>query len=470
MDPRMTLHPGVKIIKEARDKDLHQAIEELVGIEEKDSQLYLARFRDFSHLYSGACSLCSQCADICPVFQKLSDQFSARSEAAPAFKRAMAMALEADKRLQAIKDDPLFKKIFDLCLLCGQCTFKCATNASIRDIVSKIREDQRSKMIAPTIDYVMSHPRLYKSIIHLLGLTQGVWSNKLSRRMIAGLLQGLLPTHVPYQRYLPKLSKSSLRDRYPELVNLSASHAEIAYFYGCSSDVFAEPIADSFIRIAKSNHWKISLPPQRCCGEPFSAYGNIEESHRLARYNIDQLLDYRYIIVHCPSCLYGFKEYAKDFAKLKDKVYEEKARAIIKKLFDPGQFIMEVIGPDHLKLPTREFKQKVTVHLSCHEKLGQKMTVTANHTRGLLKLIPGLKIVEMQGSNDCCGMAGPWGLGRHYDLTLKLREDKISHIIDSQADVVTSWCLGCMLQMRDGLIQAGSTVQARHPLELLSEA
>jgi glycolate oxidase iron-sulfur subunit len=197
--------------------------------------------------------------------------------------------------------------------------------------------------------------------------------------------------------------------------------------------------------------------------------GSIEEYHRLARYNIDQLLDYKYIIAQCPSCIYGIKEYANDFAKVNDKVYEEKARKLVKKLYDPGQFIMEVIGPDKLKPRTRELKQKVTVHLSCHEKLGQKMTATPNHTRNLLNLIPGLEIVEMQAANECCGLGGPWGLGRHYDLTLKLREDKIHHIINSRADIVTSWCLGCMLQMRDGLIQAESTIKARHPLELLSE-
>ena len=76
----------------------------------------------------------------------------------------------------------------------------------------------------------------------------------------------------------------------------------------------------------------------------------------------------------------------------------------------------------------------------------------------------------MQAANECCGLGGPWGLGRHYDLTLKLREEKISNVISSQADIVTSWCLGCMLQMRDGLIQSGSTIQTRHPLELLSKA
>jgi Fe-S oxidoreductase len=42
--------------------------------------------------------------------------------------------------------------------------------------------------------------------------------------------------------------------------------------------------------------------------------------------------------------------------------------------------------------------------------------------------------------------------------------------MDSKADVVTSWCLGCMIQMRDGLGQAGSDIKVRHPLELLSEA
>ena len=470
MDPRAILHPGVKIIKEARDKDLYQAIEELVGIEEKESQLNLARFRDFSHLFSGVCSLCSQCADTCPIFQKLSDQFSARSEAAPTFKRALAMALEVDRNLEIIKEEPLFKKIFELCLLCGQCTFKCATNASIRDIVMKIREGQRSKVIAPALFYILSHPKLYQLMVKFLGLTQGIWRNKLSRRVLSCLPQGLLPTSIPYQRYLPALSRSSLKSRYPELVNIPASQADIAYFYGCSSEIFAEPIADSFINIARHNNWRVSLPPQCCCGEPFGSQGHIEEYHRLARYNIDQLLDYKYIIAQCPSCIYGIKEYANDFAKVNDKVYEEKARKLVKKLFDPGQFIMEVIGPDKLRPRTRELKQKVTVHLSCHEKLGQKMTATLNHTRNLLNLIPGLEIVEMQAANECCGLGGPWGLGRHYDLTLKLREDKISNVINSQADIVTSWCLGCMLQMRDGLIQAESTIKARHPLELLSEA
>jgi FAD/FMN-containing dehydrogenase/Fe-S oxidoreductase len=470
MDPKMILHPGVKIIREARDKDLEQAIQEVVGIQEKESQLNLARFRDLSHLYSGVCSFCSQCADICPVFQKLSDQFSARSLAAPTFKRALSIALDSNKNLKSLTEDPLLRKVFDLCLLCGQCTFKCATNASIRDVVMKMRAEQNGKVMGPMLYYLVSHPRLFKGLINFLGRTQKVWNNKLSRKILSHLPERLLLTRIPSERQLPVLARSSVRERYPELANLSSSEAEIAYFYGCSSDIFEEPIIDSFINIARHNHWKVALPPQRCCGEPFGAYGHIEESHKLARYNIDQLSGYKYVVAHCPSCIYGFKEMAKDFAQIGDKVYEAKACALVKKLYDPGQFIMEIIGPARLEPRMREVKRKITVHQSCHEKLGQKMTATPNHMRNLLNLVPGTEIVEMQGANDCCGLAGPWGLGRHYDLTLKLREDKINNVMNSRADIVASWCFGCILQMRDGLAQAGSIIQARHPLQLLSEA
>lgn len=470
MDPQHILHPGVKIIEDARNKRLDQAVEELVGIEEKDSRLNLVRFRDFSHLYSGACSFCSQCADICPVFDKLSEEFTSRSQAAPAFKRALAMSMDIHKNFETLKDDPLFQKIFDLCLLCGQCTFKCATNASMRDIVTKVRESRRSKVVAPVIDYLMAHRGVYHFAIHLLGATQGIWSNKTSRKILSAFPQGLLPTRMPYQRYLPKLSRTSVKDRYPDLVDLPASRADIALFYGCTSDLFEEPLADSFVRIAKRNHWKISLPSQRCCGEPFSSVGNLAEAHRLARYNIDQLADYRYVIAFCPSCLYGIKEYAKDFTRMKDSLYEDRANALIRKLYEPAQFMMEVIGADHVVKPEKALKRKVTIHLSCHEKLGQKMTASVNHTRAMLKMIPGLEIVEMEGAGDCCGLAGPWGLGEHYDLTLKLRQNKIKNITDARADIVTSWCFGCMLQMRDGLTDTGDTVQVKHPLQLLGES
>jgi glycerate-2-kinase/FAD/FMN-containing dehydrogenase/Fe-S oxidoreductase len=468
MDPRATLHPGVKIIKGARDKKLLQAIEELVGIEEKASQLNLKRFKNYSHLFSGVCSLCSQCADICPVFNKLPEEFAVRTESAPTFKRALAIALDANANAAALKKDPLLAKVFDLCLLCGQCTWKCATNASMMDMVARIRQERRSKVVAPAIEYVMSHRLFYNLAIRIAGLTQGLWNNGLSRWILSFVPQRILSTHLPTQRYLPKLSKSSVQSRYPELCGIPASKAEIAYFTGCSTDLFEEPIVDGFITVARKSGWNVSLPPQRCCGEPFMAAGNEKEYHRLARYNIDSLHEYKYIVAHCPTCLLAFKGYARDFARIGDTEYEKKALEIVNKVYDPARLIMEVIGPKNLKLGPKRIERKVAVHVSCHEKLGHKMGSSKNLTIDLLNLVPGLTVVSMKGADECCGLGGPWGLAKYYDLSVKMRQDKIANVMGSRADVVTSWCQGCMIQMRDGLTQADSTIAVRHPFELLS--
>ncbi|HOR00709.1 MAG TPA: DUF4147 domain-containing protein [Anaerolineae bacterium] len=469
LDPRGIMHPGVKIVREARDKDLHAAIEELVGVEAEDSKLTLARFQDFSALYSGVCSLCSQCADICPVFSKLADGFAARTEAAPTFRRALAMALQSGAD-PAMRHDPLFKKAFDLCLMCGQCTWKCATNASMRDLVVKIREPKRSRVIAPAIAGVMARRGLYTFGIGFLGFTQGLWQSRPGRAVLSWLPQGLIPTRIPKQRYLPRLARSTMESRYPELAHVPPAQADIAYFYGCTSDLFDEPIADGFINIARHNGWQVSLPPQTCCGEPFASFGNTEQYYRMARYNIDQLLPYKYVVAHCPSCILAFKELAKEFARLGDTAYEEKAKALVAKLYDPAQFIVKVIGVANLEPATQAVARTVAVHVSCHEKLGHKTTASANNTRDLLDLIPGLQVVPMAGADECCGEGGPWGLAAHYDQSLTLRQSKIANVMASGADIVTSWCLGCMIQMRDGLGQAGSAVEVRHPLELLSEA
>jgi len=259
----------------------------MVGIEEKDSKLNLTRFRDFSHLYNGACSFCSQCCGQLPGFQKLSEEFATRSEGGPPpLKRAIAMAMDVNKDLATLQDDPLLRKIFDLCLLCGQCTFKCATNASMRDIVIKMREARRSKAGRPGQSITSSPIRVCtKRSFSLLGETQGIWSNKLNRKLISLLPKELLPTRIPYQRLPAEVvrEQASRRD-HPELVDIPTTQADIAYFYGCSSDLVRGTDRGQFYSASRKRMaGKISLPPQRCCGEPFSAVGNLAEAHRLAR-------------------------------------------------------------------------------------------------------------------------------------------------------------------------------------------
>jgi glycolate oxidase iron-sulfur subunit len=63
-----------------------------------------------------------------------------------------------------------------------------------------------------------------------------------------------------------------------------------------------------------------------------------------------------------------------------------------------------------------------------------------------------------------------WGMIGHYELSRQIRKEKMQNIAGSGADTVLSWCSVCVIQMRDGLSQEGSDMNAINPLELLSQA
>jgi glycolate oxidase iron-sulfur subunit len=58
----------------------------------------------------------------------------------------------------------------------------------------------------------------------------------------------------------------------------------------------------------------------------------------------------------------------------------------------------------------------------------------------------------------------------NYDLSLKILDRKTSAIEESGAEIVTTTCSGCMLQLMDGIHQAGLKKEVRHLVEMVSQA
>ena len=109
---------------------------------------------------------------------------------------------------------------------------------------------------------------------------------------------------------------------------------------------------------------------------------------------------------------------------------------------------------------------RVTYHDPCH--LRRKLGIF-QEPRNLLKRIPGLEYVEMTDANRCCGQGGSFNI-LNYDLSLKILGHKTQAIEDSGADIVTTTCSGCMLQLMDGLHQAGVKKEVRHLVEMVNQA
>lgn len=112
-----------------------------------------------------------------------------------------------------------------------------------------------------------------------------------------------------------------------------------------------------------------------------------------------------------------------------------------------------------------EGKIKITYHDSCHMKRGLNIY---KEPRVLLKNTKKYNFLEMQGCDQCCGMAGAFGM-KYKDISLRLLSRKLENIKDSQADIVAVACPACMMQIGGGLDKQMPNVKVKHIADILAE-
>ena len=135
-------------------------------------------------------------------------------------------------------------------------------------------------------------------------------------------------------------------------------------------------------------------------------------------------------------------------------------RRVAQNTFDAQEYLLALHRKGKLKGTFREMKTVVAYHDPCHLRAQGLKGVGAE----LLGLIPGLTIKPL--ADQCCGMAGTFGLRRTtYPLSLKIGAQLFQEILEmNPAQVVTS-CGSCQWQIRQG-----TSIEGIHPLVLLQQA
>ena len=82
---------------------------------------------------------------------------------------------------------------------------------------------------------------------------------------------------------------------------------------------------------------------------------------------------------------------------------------------------------------------------------------------------PKYDLVEMAECDRCCGSGGSFNL-YHYDLSKQIGERKRDNILATGAQIVSTGCPACMLQMTDMLSQHGAKVAVKHSIELYADS
>jgi fumarate reductase (CoM/CoB) subunit B len=94
---------------------------------------------------------------------------------------------------------------------------------------------------------------------------------------------------------------------------------------------------------------------------------------------------------------------------------------------------------------------KTTFHNPCHLNRGMN---APNVLRTVLTRIPGVKVVDMEQTDRCCGAGGGVRAGER-PISMMMARRKAEFIINSGAEACVTQCPFCYIQIQDILKQLG---------------
>ena len=78
-----------------------------------------------------------------------------------------------------------------------------------------------------------------------------------------------------------------------------------------------------------------------------------------------------------------------------------------------------------------------------------------------------MNLIEMEGADVCCGMAGSFVI-ENYNLSMNILSKKIENIKKTNANIVATSCPSCRIQLIHGISNAKLNLKVLHPIELLA--
>jgi fumarate reductase (CoM/CoB) subunit B len=277
--------------------------------------------------------------------------------------------------------------------------------------------------------------------------------------------QGFVDAIKDTGRSVPEKESPLLKAIDTEEFLVDNPRGRVAFFTGCLIDYRMQNTGKALIEVLNRNGVDVIVPKEQwCCASPAFRTGDLKTAGECAR-RVTEIFesamdkwDLDTVVVACAGCGKTLRE---DHRPL---IEEERGKPPRFKVFDLAEYLIEVIGKDNIVLPKGEIKLKVTYHEPCHLGRGQGVL---DQPIELLKLIPGVEYVDDPYKNRCCGAGGGVRAGQR-ELSMKVATTKREYIEATGADMITTECPFCTIQIKD--ILKGSEIETRYIPDLLAES
>lgn len=403
------------------------------------------------------CIQCGFCLPHCPTYRILGVETESP--------RGRIHLVEAAAQGR-IPIDARFEEHMYVCLGCRACETVCPAGVKFGTIIEAARAE-----IGPTgsplargvtmlaLRHLMPYPGRLRLGAALLRLYQRSGLGRLARAL------HLLPRRVAeMEALLPPVPDRFFSPAQEVFPAMGPRRARVGLLSGCVMGVLFADVNEATIRVLQRNGCEVVVPRgQTCCGALNIHNGEREAAQMMARRNIDAFLasGVDAVIINAAGCGAASKEYDILFRN-GDPREVERAETYSHLCRD----ITEFLGELGLVGTLGEIRARVTYQDPCHLVHGQGIH---RQPRDLLRRIPGLELVEMDGSDRCCGSAGIYNIVQP-GYSSQILDEKIAAMARTGAEMVVAPNPGCMLQLGAGLRARGMRMKVQHLVDLLDRA
>jgi glycolate oxidase iron-sulfur subunit len=403
------------------------------------------------------CVHCGFCLPACPTYQNWGEE--------------MDSPRGRIDLMRGLRDEKIHLTVttaahFDKCLGCMACVTACPSGVKYDQLIEETRAKREKELPRTGFDRfyrnlifaLFPYPRRLRIMAALLLVYVRTGMRWLVRK--SGILAVLPRRLAELDAMDPPVSLRNVTSTLPEIVPaVGERRARVALVTGCVQRVFFPGVNDATLRVLAAEGCEVQVPRgQGCCGALSMHAGREQESLGFARELMARLArdDVDAIVVNAAGCGSHLKDYGRLFEHDPEAA---RAKAFSGKVRDINEYLAS-LDP---RAKRHALPLKIAYHDACHLAHAQRIR---SEPRALLRGIPGVELLEIPESEQCCGSAGIYNLVEP-ESAAQIGARKVDNLLTVPAQLLASANPGCTLQIAKTLRQRGQTLPAAHPIEIV---